>query len=395
MEEVPRMARERTSGENGHAVHVLEVVGNAIVGGMERYVEGLVQHLAPQGFRFTCLSPYESAFTASLRARGCEVFVTPMFDDPYWPSIQLAAELVRHLGIDVLHAHMPRAHVLAGLAGCVTGVPAVATVHVRDVTAQVLGIARTTGTHQIVVCQAAYLRALALGLPPEQLTLVPNGVDVKAFTPGRDGSRLRANLGVPADAPLVGFVGRLSPEKGPDLFVRMAEHVHRRRPDVHFVLVGEGPLEAELAGMVQAMRLHERVHLAGAMTAADAYPALDLLAQTSHSEGMPLVLLEAMACGLPVVAIGTGGVLEVVEAGSTGLLASSGDWVAVGEAVLELLREPGRRRAMGQAGRRRVEEHFRLETSTRRTGEVLRRLARRGAGAERAHRASVTAGSAN
>src|SRR5690606_22631030 len=132
------------------------------------------------------------------------------------------------------------------------------------------------------------------------LTLIYNGVDTSRFSPEKDGAAFRQEVGIPTGAPLAGFVGRLSPEKGPDLFVRAAHFAAQRHPTAHFVLVGAGPLEGELRGMIADLGLAERVHLAGLWDdVATVFPAFDVLAQTSHAEGTPLALLEGMAAGLP------------------------------------------------------------------------------------------------
>jgi glycosyltransferase involved in cell wall biosynthesis len=215
-----------------------------------------------------------------------------------------------------------------------------------------------------------------MGVPPDRVTLVPNGVDLETFAPARGDRSFREAVGAPVDAPLVGFVGRLAYEKGPDQFIRAAEVVHQKRPEVHFVLVGEGPLQDELVQLIQSMDLTERVHLAGLWPNPwQVYPALDLVAQTSRVEGMPFALLEAMACGRPVVAIAVGGVVELVEVGTTGLMRGPGDWEGVGLDLLELLNHPAQLETMGQAARKRVEEQFDLRTSVQLTADLFYRLA--------------------
>jgi glycosyltransferase involved in cell wall biosynthesis len=297
--------------------------------------------------------------------------------DPPWPSIQSTVEIIHNQQIDVIHAHLPKAHVLAGLAGCLTRTPVVATIHGMSITTHELGVSRTTGTHLILVCREAYFQAQALGLSEAEITLISNGVDVERFKPDPVGSEFRKMLGIPADAPLVGFVGRLASEKGPDTFVLAAKHVHRQQPDVHFVLVGEGPMEADLVQMIEDLELRGRVHLAGLWPdTSQVYPALDVLAQTSRVEGMPLALLEGMACALPVVAIAVGGVSELVVVGTTGVLVGPGDWEGIGNAVLALLANPKQLAHMGQAGRQRVETLFSLENSVKLTGDLFRRLAK-------------------
>lgn len=357
-------------------LHVLEVLGNAILGGMEIYVRNLIQLLPSDLFRITCLCPYESPFTAALRKMGCNVFVAAMEDDPPWRSIQTAVEVIRQQQIDLVHAHLAKAHVLAGLAGALTRTPVVTTVHGMNLTTHELGISRTTGTHLLVICQEAYLQALTLGVPPDRVTLVPNGVDLRTFVPTPQNQAFRESLGLGVDTPLVGFVGRLAHEKGPDQFIRAAHYVHQHRPDVHFVLVGEGAMRDELTRMIDTLGLNECVHLAGLWADPwQVYPALDVLAQTSRVEGMPFALLEAMACARPVVAIAVGGVTELVEIDTIGLLRGPGDWEGIARDLLELLADPARRKAMGQAARQRVEERFDLRTSVQLTGDLFYQLA--------------------
>ena len=373
------MRRDADRGTNPSGLHVLEVVGNSIVGGMERQVSALSSQLRARGITVTCLCPNESAFTRDMRALGCDVFVTPVRDDPAWRSIQMAVELIRLRGVSLLHAHMARAHVLAGLAGSLTRIPVVATIHGKDVSSQELGITRTLGSHLIVVCQEAFAQALALGVPPGRVSLIRNGVDTRIFAPGGSGSKFRAALDVPEEAPLVGFVGRLAYEKGPDQFIRLAAVVHGQRPDVHFALVGEGDQRQTVSALIGEHGLGEVVHLAGEWLDMGAvYPALDLVVQTSRSEGLSLSVLEAMASGLPVVATAVGGSAELVEAGITGRLAGAGDWEGAARAVVDLLARPERLREMGLAACERARAHFNLTTTGQLTAGLFERLSASG-----------------
>src|SRR3712207_2875385 len=112
-------------------VQILQILGNAIVGGMETYVSNLITRLPSDEFQVTCLCPYESAFTASLRRLGFKVYITPIQDDPAWRSVEMAVELIRQHRVDIIHAHLLNAHTLAGLAGRLTNTPAVTTIHAR------------------------------------------------------------------------------------------------------------------------------------------------------------------------------------------------------------------------------------------------------------------------
>jgi glycosyltransferase involved in cell wall biosynthesis len=230
-----------------------------------------------------------------------------------------------------------------------------------EVNATELGIARMVGSHLVLVCQQAYGHALSLGIPESRVTLIPNGVDVKEFRPNVPAIDLRARFGIPNDSPLVGYVGRFNWEKGPDLFVRMVEIVHRKRKDVHFVMVGDGPMRDELHALAAELGVTGCLHFAGLlMNTPQVYPAFDLLVQTSNIEGMPYALLEGMACGLPSAVINVGGVGELAVAGVTGTLSAQGDYGGVAEAVLMLLENPEQMKQMGLAARQRVERCFNI-----------------------------------
>src|SRR5918912_324335 len=374
------------SSTGNDQIHILEIVGNAIVGGMESHVRNLISRLPSDRFRITCLCPYESAFTATLRGLGCTVFITPLPGDPAWSSIQMAVELIRHRHVDLLHAHLQNAHALAGIAGHLTRTPTVATVHTMNFPPRELSVSRLTGTHSIVVCQETYAQALAMGIPAERLMLIANGVDLDTYRPDRGGEKLRQAIGVATGVSLIGFVGRLEWDKGPDKFVRMASRMLGQRPDVHFAIVGEGPMEDELTLMIERMGITDRVHMVGLWgNSEEVYPAFDVFVQTSRSEAMPLVILEAMACACPVVAIGVGGVAELVEAGSSGLLLNPGDWPGaespypgdwegVAGALLKLLAHPKRLREMGRAGRKRAQELFDIGRSVGLTQRLFCKL---------------------
>ena len=387
------MSGDTNGGLNGKAslrrpMRVLEIIGNAIVGGMETYTRNLIAALPRDEFEVTCILPYESVYTASLRELGCKTYITPIHDDPLWRSIEMASEVVKQHRIDVIHANLANAHTLAGIVGRITGTPTVATIHSRSLWIQELSVARVTGMSLITVCQEAYAGALACGVAPENLSLIRNGIDTKRFTPERSGAEFRASLGVSPDTTLVGFVGRLSWEKGPDKFVQVAQRIRQQLPDVEFAIVGEGPIEHDIRRMIDETGMGDRVHLAGLRRdIEDVYPAFDLMVQTSRSEAMPLALLEAMASGVPVVAIAVGGVAELVEGGSTGLLVSPGDWPGVSSpypgdwegiaaASLDLLHHPDRLAAMRPKARRRAVEHFDLSISVADTSALFARLAK-------------------
>lgn len=363
--------------ESAPAVKVLEIVGNAIVGGMETYVRRLVPALVQHRCEVSCLCPFESAFTDALREAGCDVHVAPMHGALGWETIQFAQTLVRTLGIDVMHAHLPNAYALATLVGAITGVRTLATIHGRVITMMDLEAYRLGNSELSVVCQHSYLQALNLGVAPAHVQLIPNGLDVEAFDATRGDFCLHRHLGLAAGTELVGFVGRLAPEKNPAMFVRMAAIVHAERPDLHFVLVGDGPLTAPLHQLARQLGVAANVHFAGVQSdMRSIYDALQLVVLTSDSEGMPLALIEAMACARAILATQVGGVPELVRADLTGILVPPGDADRAAAQTLALMRNPQQRALLGGAARDSIRARYSHAAVAERIAQRLASLAR-------------------
>jgi glycosyltransferase involved in cell wall biosynthesis len=358
-------------------IHVLEIIGNAIVGGMEMSVARLIERLPQQRFGVSVLCPFESPYTDQLRALGAEVYITPLPDDPAWSSIQLACALVKANSVDVIHSHLPNAHLLAGLTGRLTGKPALATIHGRQLSSLDLEVHRTAGTHINVVCKQSYFHALGVGVTPSQLHFIANGVDTEVFTPRREtAGTLRRRFAIPEAARLVGFVGRLSPEKGPDVFLRTALAVREASPETRFVVIGEGPMKKQLASFIEQFGLASTVHLAGMQGDMPALMAeLDMLVSASHSEATPLAVMEAMASGLPVLATRVGGIPDLVQHGVTGWLAHDGDYEGLASRILDLVRDEALLAETGEQARRRAVERLSLADSIAATAQLLTRLA--------------------
>ncbi len=214
-------------------------------------------------------------------------------------------------------------------------------------------------------------------IDPARIRVVRNGVDLQRFRPGGDGGPFRRELDLPAGAPLVGTVGALSPQKDHDTFLRAAARVLRRRPEARFVIVGEGFLRPAVEGRLDELGLRGRVVLAGERRdVRPALAALDLFVLSSTNEGMSRALLEAVACGLPVVATAVSGSADLVRPDG-GLLVPAADPGALAGAILELLADPDRRAAMGAAARGLAEREFGLERMLAGTLAVLREGPRR------------------
>ncbi len=360
-------------------INLLQIIGGSIVGGMETYVLRLLQRLPRDLFHVTCLCISESQFTSQLRDIGCSVHVVPMTDETDWQSIQLGVSVVRADAIDVIHAHLPNAHLLAGMLSKLTETPALATVHGRYLNIRDFEIHKVTQTHIGVIAKSAYFQALGLGVAASKLHFIANGVDTEVFRPTGKSDYLHSIAGIAPDTPLVGFVGRLSGEKAPDVFVKIAGMVHKKLKNCHFILVGEGPMHEKLKEDIDNLGLNKHVHLVGLQRDMPRiYASLDLVVSTSYSEAMPLAIIEAMAMGVPVIATNVGGVIEIIEPGYTGFLNTLNDLDSIAENIITLMSDRATRESMGRAARKRVERHFELGNSVNQTADLLKSLTQTG-----------------
>jgi glycosyltransferase involved in cell wall biosynthesis len=192
---------------------------------------------------------------------------------------------------------------------------------------------------------------------PDTITVVPSAVELDEI-PSTPHPAIRAELGIPPQAPMIGTVGRLEYQKAPLDFVRMAAQVAEIRPDAHFVMVGEGPLAAETEAEARRLEVGN-LHLVGFRADAPLVAsAFDVFVISSLYEGLGRALTEAVASARPVVATAVNGVPDLIVPGTTGLLATPGDPSTIARCVLWLLDHPVQARRMGQTGGRWVRWMF-------------------------------------
>jgi glycosyltransferase involved in cell wall biosynthesis len=216
---------------------------------------------------------------------------------------------------------------------------------------------------------------LGLGITtPDKLVEVPLGLELDEF-PNAPVGELRAELGIGAAPPLVGIVARLVPIKGVDVFVQAARLIALRRPETHFVIVGDGELRDVIELQVRHGGLEPQTHFLGFRAdLAGVYADLDVVVQTSHNEGTPVSIIEALAAARAVVATNVGGVADVLADGECGVLVADGDALAIASAVVELLGDPARRVELGERGQRRVLETYGADALLRRIEALYQSL---------------------
>jgi glycosyltransferase involved in cell wall biosynthesis len=275
--------------------------------------------------------------------------------------------------VDVVHTHSSKAGLLGRVAAFLAGVPVVvhtahgwsfnrtqtALRHRMFVTLERLSA--PFADRLVMVAEGGRDEGLAQGIGRAgQYAIVRSGIDAAAFArPTRSRETVRRELGLEPEQLLVGTLACLKPQKGPLDFVRAAAAAHARCDRLRFVIAGDGELRDEVASLVRELGLEGVVHMLGwRRDVVDLLHAMDIFLLTSHFEGLPRAVLQAMAAGVPVVATDVDGTPEVVRDRHTGLLVGAQDPPAVAQSLLELAGDPVLRSALADRAKRVLDADF-------------------------------------
>jgi glycosyltransferase involved in cell wall biosynthesis len=349
-------------------------------GGMEQLLAASAPYLDRSRFRYESayLLPWKDAVVPGLEAVGVRTWC--LGRDATW--VLRLRDLVRRRAVDLVHAHSPYPAAAARLA-LGRNVRMVYTEH--NVWARYRAATRwanmvTFARNDHVFAVSDEVRASIRYPPPLRVRRMPvvetlyHGLDPAAPSDGGSADGVREELGIPAGSPLIGTVGSLTPKKDHYTLLRAAARASRSVPDLRVVVIGQGPLEADLRRAARRLRIEDLVVFTGYREdARRVMGALDVFALSSRHEGLPVSLLEAMSMGRPVVATTAGGTGEVVTDGQDGLLVPIGDPAALGDALARLAGDPELRRRLGEAARRRSKD-FDIRKAVRRQEEVYGEL---------------------
>lgn len=371
---------------------VLQILTRLAVRGVPRHVLDLSAALLARGHQVEVVAgqsePGEGNLWEEAARRGIPATFVPALRRAVAPAADAAAfaGLYRHIRRtrpDIVHTHIAKAGVLGRLAARLAGVPALVHTYHGQIgelegtslrsrllrAGEALAARRSDALIAVSAYTAAGLQQLGVGRR-DQYHVIRNGIDLERFAEPA-GERPNGLEG----SPLLGAVASLTAEKGLDLLLQALPPLSAAHPHLRLFLLGDGPLRPALETQARALGLESRVRFCGNLPDIRPYlQAFDLLVLPSRREGLGLVLMEAMAAGIPVVAARVGGIPELVGHGQQGWLVPPEDPVALSEAIAHLLADPQLRGALAQGGRERASREFGLGTMVDQVEGLYHRL---------------------
>jgi glycosyltransferase involved in cell wall biosynthesis len=347
-------------------------VVNGSGGGPDKTILNSPRYLLAGGYRMICAymhAPADPGFE-QLRHKA-QLWQAPLVSvhdrGPWdWQVIRQMLDLCRHERVRIWHGHDYKSNALGLLLRRFWPMRLVTTVH-----GWVQQTRRTPFYYWIdrlclpqyerVICVSPDLheRCLASGVPKTRCLLIENGVDTKEYCRRCSASEAKRKLEVEPERFLIGAVGRLSAEKGFDILIRSVDQLLQRGLNLELAIVGEGNEKSRLQHLIADLGRSDRIRLLGYRSdMAAVYEAMDVFALSSLREGLPNVLLEAMAVEVPVVATRIAGVPRLIRSEENGLLVQPGSAEELAEAIARLLGDESLRRRLSAAARRTVETSY-------------------------------------
>lgn len=357
---------------------ILHVISSGGMYGAEAVILNLSRTLNSSGHQ-SILGVFANASNPNLQlheaalVQSVESHLIPCYGQFDRNTITSLRELAARVGADIVHAHGYKADFYTYFFSRSAKIPVVSTCHNwldENFTVYLYGVLdrlvlrRFAGV--VAVSDEVQNRLLKSGVKANKIRLIRNGVDLRPFDTATPVLR---DVGAAQPKWLVGLVGRLSPEKGVDTFIRAAAVVQQSLPAARFVVIGDGPDREKLTTLIDELRVGDFVRLLGRRTdMPSVYASLDVMVSSSRQEGLPIAILEGMASRLPIVATPVGQVPTLIRTEETGLLVPVDDTSALAAAIIDLLQSQERRTQFGAAARTLVETEY---SAKRMTAEYL------------------------
>lgn len=364
-------------------IRILHVAQAA--GGVDRYLRMLLKYLDKDRFENIVVvsQDFKKTDYAGLASYFEQVEMSRAIGGNDIKAIREVRKLIKHYNPDIVYAHSSKAGAIARVADMGLKNHCIYNPHgwafnmrcsekMRKMYTAIEKIAAPFCDKIICISDAEKQSALDKKICREnKLQVIYNGVDIEAYENGPHGEIQRKDLGIPNDAFVVGMVGRISPQKAPDIFVKAAKLIKQSIPEAHFIIVGNGNQEAEIRKYAEDNSFSDSLHITGWVDNPMSYVELfDVACLLSRWEGFGLVLPEYMMAGKPIVASRVDAIPNIIRDGENGLLVEVDDDVGASKAVLRIYQEKGLRNRLVAQGVEDVHNRF----NARRVSEEHRKL---------------------
>lgn len=349
----------------------------------------LIEAALDRGWDVLVNSPFEGRFCDILREKGVKIYHFDTTRSFNWLSAVKMAQLIKKERVSLVHAHAPFAgSIISSLAGKLAGVPVIIHAHLQDALSSNSFI---RSYQNMMNCWTSRKCCDAIIAVSHQVkdALITEGFDFRKFHVVHNGtpvnnrkidSNIRSELNIPEVIPVVIHIGRLCKSKGQHLSLKAAANLLQSGQEAVYLIVGkdleqDGAYLNYLKDMAQELGIDKSVRFLGHRSDIPQLLALsDILVLPSYTEGLPLVILEAMAAGLAVVATPVGGIPEVVIHQETGFLVPVEDVLALGDAIFKLLQNPLLKNEMGNKGLEMVRKNFSLEKMCQEVFDIYQKV---------------------
>jgi glycosyltransferase involved in cell wall biosynthesis len=353
-------------------ITVLQLIDTGGPGGAETVFSQLVYGLGSTEYRCIPVVPREGWLSQRIRSGGIEPKIVESSGSMEWGYLSRLRKLVAHERVDVIHGHLLGSATYAAMLSLLTGVPVVATFHgPTDLSSSgrllplKKWLIRKHISAVVAVSESTRDALVEYGIPENLVTLVNNGVDTELFVPGKSGA-LREELGLTSDQIVFGSVGNIRKPKSYDILIRAAAMVLKVEPKAIFVIAGSGSEEqlAPLKVLSSDLGISESVHFLGMRPASsELYQGFDVFVSSSSSEGLPLSMLEAMACGRPIVSTASGGAQQALGDSQRGTVVPVGDPKSLSLGLLRMATDSTLRQQYSKLAREHVMATYSLSTT--------------------------------
>lgn len=363
-------------------IRILFIIGQLNYGGAERQLIYLAKHLQKDRYKImVCVLSNVTPLMNELIGAGIDVLTLPRKLKPDLTRLWRLGKVVSDYQPDLIHSSLFVANFWSRVIGCLLGIPVVVSERNSDPKRNkfkiIINRLLASSTALLIANSKSGLdRAInRKETKPETSQVIHNGIAIDPYRGNSQESDIKTELGFMENQSVVGIIGRICEQKDQENFFQAMKIVNEKMPDVGFICVGGGKGLEELKAFVKDLGIHSATVFTGVR---DDVPAIlkimDILVLSSRWEGLPNVIMEAMASSLPVISTHVGGVPEIVQDGITGLLVPPENPSEIASAVMRLLRDPFLARKMGSSGRIRIEKNFSIEKMVALTENAYRNV---------------------